>query len=489
VDPGLPPRRTETSQGRPSDTQASASRISLDLMALPGLSPLLRTPLFPLGLQVLTLGVLIALVVNGWGHGLDLDGDQLETFRKTNLTTLAVWGLWWPGMILLVLLAGRAWCTVCPMELVARVSHRISRSVWPGLPLPRWARAAWPALGLYLLLQAMVAAASIHRLPHLTSLMLLALPLLAALAGLLLRHPRAFCVALCPAAPLLSVYGRHGLLQLDRRSDATCEQCEGRDCVGADARDRLDRRSCPSLIRPFARAPSDGCVLCFQCAKICPHDNIGYGLPAPESTLRQAVPLRPVELAFVAVITGFVTYEVAGEAPAFAAWFRLIPEQLALLPAPIPLRSWQAIWYLLLFPAALWGIAAAGACLLLRGTPLRRSLPAMLTGAAAVVAGAHAAKAMAKLGSWASYLGLSLSDPAGQATLAALEAGTLTKPARLLGMGPTAALALLLTGLLLLRAMPRRTVAGSGSVAGARFGAAITLFLFVPIIFSWMFAS
>ena len=485
MDAGPPPRHHEPHPATASTPEAT--RLRLDLLALPGATKLLGTPLFPIALQLLTLAALVALAVNGWGLGLDLDAAQLKTFRKTNLTTLAVWGLWWPCMVLLVLLAGRAWCTVCPMELVARVSHRLSRSVWPGLRMPGWARAAWPALGLYLLLQVLVATASIHRVPHLTSLMLLALPLLAALAGALLRHPRGFCVALCPAGPLLSVYGRLGLLQLDRRSDATCSACPGRECVAAATWDRLDRRACPSLIRPFARTPGDGCVLCFQCAKVCPHDNIGFGLPEASTPLRNVSPLRPSDLAFVAVAAGFVTYELTGELPLLKAWLSLVPEHLAALPLTLTVRNWQAVWYLLLFPAALWGFVALVSRLKHRAIPARRSLAAVLGGAAVVVAVGHAAKAMAKLSSWGGYLGASLADPPGRATLAALEAGTIDKPAHLLGLAPVGVVALLLLGLFLARTMFSPT-AGPPSVAGTRIGTAAALFLFVPILACWVLA-
>ena len=461
------------------------SRLTLDLLRPPGVVRLLGSPLFPLGLQVLTLLALAALVANAWGLGLDLEPDQLQTFRKTNLTTLAVWGLWWPGMILVALTLGRAWCTICPMELVARLSHRLARRHWRGLALPSWARAAWPALVLYLLLQALVASAAIHRLPHYTALMLLALPLLALAAGALLRHPRGFCVALCPAGPLLSVYGRLGLMQLDRRDDATCERCVGRECMSAQTRDQLDRRSCPSLIRPFARAQGDACVLCFQCAKTCPHDNIGFGVPRAHSALRRPTHLAPVELAFVVIVSGFVTYELTGELPTLARWFSVVPEALAATPLPLSLRSWQAVWYLAIFPATLWSLVALATKLLWPRQPLKVSMGSAISGAIAVVAAAHAAKALAKLSDWAGFLPLALTEPGGEHTLAAIETHSLLAPGPLVTLPAVGAVALVAMALLLWHRRSRHDLASVESRGPTRLGTVAALTLFIPILVCW----
>lgn len=94
---------------------------------LPWLRRLWRPALFPLALQGMMLVAFALLLVNGLGHGTDLPSEALLTFRKTNLTTLAVWGLWWPAMIAVALAFGRVWCTVCPMELVNRVGDALAR--------------------------------------------------------------------------------------------------------------------------------------------------------------------------------------------------------------------------------------------------------------------------------------------------------------------------------------------------------------------------
>lgn len=148
--------------------------VSFNLLATWPARAILRSPLFPVVLQVGALAVVLLLAVNGLGFGLGMSAEELMTFRKTNLTTLVVWGLWWPGMIAVALTFGRAWCTVCPMELVNRVGDAIARKVgWPRARLGKLLRAGWMIVVLYLLLQLLVAGFSLHRVPHFTAILLL----------------------------------------------------------------------------------------------------------------------------------------------------------------------------------------------------------------------------------------------------------------------------------------------------------------------------
>lgn len=287
-------------------------------------------PLFPLVLQMGVLALLAALIVFGLGVGADADAATRNVLRKTSLTTLAVWGLWWPGMIALAVTLGRAWCLVCPLELVNRVADETARRAgWRRLPLGRFLRAGWLIVLVYMLLQWLVAGFAIHRVPHFTALFLITLFAVAAVSGLVFREPRSFCTGFCPAGALLSVYGRLSPVGIDVRDPEMCRDCDTRDCVREEHRHRFHARSCPSLLRPFAREASDGCVLCLQCAKVCPRDNVGGGVLAAHVPQRQETLLRPAEAAFVLMVFGFVSHEVIGEVRWLDAWFHAAPEALA----------------------------------------------------------------------------------------------------------------------------------------------------------------
>ncbi len=412
-----------------------SSRIKFDLLAWKPLRAIVASSLFPVALQVMMLAVMVLLVVNGFGYGPGMGADELMTFRKTNLTTLVVWGLWWPGMIVVALAFGRAWCTICPMELANRLGDAVARKFgWPRARLGKLLRAGWVIVFGYLVLQLLVAGVSMHRVPHYTAVLLLVLLGGALLAGLVFHQPRSFCRAFCPAAALLSVYGRYTPLQLETRDPDLCERCPTKDCIKDENRYRFDKRSCPSQLRPFDRDPSDGCVLCMQCAKVCPYDNIGVGLVSPQAPIRRKALLKPFEAAFVMLALGFVAHEVIGEVKWLDSIFHLVPLWLSSLVPGLPFGWFEVLWFLVLFPFVFWAAIAGLSYLTGRRAGLRSLLLAVATGAAPVVAVAHLAKAVAKLSSWGGFLPLSLRDPQGLDTFQRLADQSLSTPTAIFGL-------------------------------------------------------
>lgn len=442
---------------------------------------------FPMALQFAALAVVVWLAVNGFGIGNGVKAEELMTLRKTNLTTLVVWGLWWPGMIAIVLAFGRAWCTVCPMELVNRLGDAIAGKVgWPRARLGKLLRAGWMTILFYLILQFLVAGVSLHRVPHFTAVLLLALMVMALLSGLTFREPRSFCKAFCPSAALLSVYGRYTPIQLEARDPSVCDSCSTKDCVLAENRDRFDKRSCPSLLRPYRRKPSDGCVLCLQCAKVCPHGNMGFGYVAPSAPIRRNVLLQPFEAVFVMVALGFVAHEVIGEVKWLDALFHVVPTRLnALLPS-LSFGWFEALWFLLLFPLIVWGGIAGVAYIVGHRAGIRSSLLAAATGAAPVVAVAHLAKATAKVTSWGGFLPLSLQDPQGLDTYRRIAGHSLHAPGSLLDLSVVGWIMLALTVVIAWRAIRWVRDMPTESLAAARVGLATSATLFAAVLCVWV---
>jgi len=463
-----------------------SSRIRFDVLATKPARAIVTSSAFPVTLQFVGLVVVVLLVAIGLGHGLDMNADELMTFRKTNLTTLVVWGLWWPGMIAVALAFGRAWCTVCPMELVNRVGEAIARKVgWPRARLGKFLRAGWMIVVVYLALQVLVAGVSLHRVPHYTAILLLVLLGGALLTGLVFRQPRSFCRAFCPAGALLSVYGRHTPFQLEARDPSVCEDCPTEDCIQEDNRHRFDKRSCPSMLRPFHRHPSDGCVLCLQCAKVCPYDNMGMGLVSPDAPIRRKALLKPYEAAFVMVALGFVAHEVIGEVGWLDSIFHFVPEHLAALIPSVPFGWFEALWFLVLFPMLVWGAISSLAYMFGHRAGLRSLLLAAATGAAPVVAIAHLAKASAKISSWSGYVPLALHDTSGAETFHRLADQSLASPASLVSLSIVGWVMVILTALIVWRALRWARKIPPDSIVAARAGLVCSATMFSTVLGLW----
>jgi len=463
------------------------SQIRYDVLAWRPAKVLMRWPAFPVALQAVGLIVVVLLVINGWGIGLDQSASELKTLRKTNLTTLLIWGLWWPAMIAVALGFGRAWCMVCPAELASRLGHEVGRRVgWRGLRLGRWMRAGWLVVLAYLALQILVSGVSLHRVPHRTSLMLIVMFATALLVGLVFREPRAFCEGFCPARALLSVYGRYTPVQLDVRDPEVCEQCRTRDCVAQRNRFKFDGRSCPSLLRPFDRQQSDGCVLCLQCAKICPQENVGLGIVQPEAASRRHRLLRPFEAVFVMIVAGFVAHEVVGVVKPLDKYFHFVPEAMNSLAPSVGFGWFEALWFLLLFPAILWASVAAMAYLLGHRRGGWLLLQSAATGAAPIVAMAHLAKAVSKVSQWGGFLPLAVKDPAGVRTFNQIKDGVMAPPSLPPLVGPAIGWVMLIALVVIgWRSWRWLREATAEHLPAARAGLAITATFFCLILATW----
>lgn len=404
-------------------------RDGIDLLRFEPMRRLVEWWGFPYVFQAVLLAGFLALLAAGWGVRPPA-GANAKLFAKSNLVTLLVWGLWWPSMIWLAVLFGRAWCMVCPLELVSNFSERLGRAV--GLrqrPVPRWLAAGWIVVALYALIQLLVAGAHIHRVPAWTALFLLGLLGAAAVTGLFLED-RAFCRAFCPVGQLLATYGRGGMLAVRAGSRDACGACVGKDCVLSCNRTRLDARSCPSLLNPPRLDSNRDCLVCGQCLKSCVPDNMRLVLrrPFPKEDAREREASWPTTL-FVLLVSGFVAWELLAEWPRAEEVFLSIPNLAAgRLGVPALSGLFGGIWALAFVPLAAWTLAAAAARLAGRPGTIGSVWRRLALPVAVVVSAGHMAKALAKLVSWAPFLPAAIRDPDGTATVLAMTARVVPQP-------------------------------------------------------------
>lgn len=182
---------------------------------------------------------------------------------------------------------------------------------------------------------------------------------------------------------------------------------------------------------------------------------------------------------------GFVSHEVIGEVPWLDAIFHVVPAWLAALSLAVPPGWFEALWFLGLFPLAVWAIVAGLARLLGHRAGLRALLLAATTGAAPVVAIAPLGKATAKIGSWGGFLPLALRDPHGVETARRIADDSLVAPAASFAL-PTLAWVLLAVMLAVVWGAWRsaRQIPGDSAIA-ARTGLAGAAVLFGAVLGIW----
>lgn len=176
-----------------------------------------------------------------------------------NLTLLAqflFWGIWWPGVLLSMLIFGRAWCGFfCPEGALSEFAARRSR----GLAIPRWIRwRGWPFTA-FVLTTVYGQLISVYQYPLPVLLILGGSTAGAMVVGWLYgRNKRVWCRHLCP------VNGVFGLLsKLAPMYYAVDEQQWNATPHRAEA---MQPFNCAPLVPVRTMKGSSTCHMCGRCA-------------------------------------------------------------------------------------------------------------------------------------------------------------------------------------------------------------------------------
>ncbi len=290
-------------------------------------SRLAARSVFPAVLQAPALGVLLFMIAAGWGlHGVEgvaEDGPLLYT----NLATFGFWVVWFMGLVLLLPLVGRVWCTVCPVGWVNDAAARWGlRRSWP-----RALQSYLPGGAVLLGFSLAAEAFAFNRYPDRTAYML-AVVLAAALVGGLLFRGRVFCRYLCPVGGMIGLYARLAPEGVGCRDPEVCRRCASKACFfGSERRYRLTlpgwsrtfgfrRPGCPAFVYPPEAAANAACLQCTQCFKNCPYDNLSWAGRRPLSGLWQGRTRDRSEAMLVVVLAGIVFYRLARFWGALREW-------------------------------------------------------------------------------------------------------------------------------------------------------------------------
>jgi len=431
-----PPAEDRCGKQKPSESRALSR--GWNLLRCRPLRALVLWAGFPYLFQTLILGLFLFLAILGWGRFAP-EGVHSKLYAKTNLVNLLTWGVWWPVMIWVAVLLGRVWCAVCPLELVTNGAERLGRKLGVRQRrLGRWFRSGSLIFALYALIQMLVAGVNLHRVPAYTSIFLWGLLATAGLIGFFFKD-RAFCYGFCPVGLLLSTYGRGGMVAIRSEPAADGEQ--------GDCRDKINAKSCPSLLNPSTLDTNTDCLLCGQCVKACqPRGGMSFFLRPLFywGDARKPLASWPVAL-FIMLVSGFVTYELCSEWKAAKAIFLWLPTTLTKTLGMADFSGWiKGVCMLFIYPPILWLMLGLLVLLFRGASTLGEAWRRLALPLAVVVAAGHMAKALAKFTSWSGYLPFALQDPTGVKNAVAIADGTVAKPVSLLPISVVSAIGVLL---------------------------------------------
>jgi len=470
-------------------TEPSRTNHGINLLQFRWVRLVVLSPLFPYVFQAANLALFIALAILGWGMFAP-EGVQAKQFAQTNLVSLIIWGLWWPGMVWVAVVFGRVWCAVCPLELLSNITERLGRLLGVRQrTLGRWLRSGFLIVALYALIQMLVAGVELHRVPAYTSVFLWTLLALAAITGFFLKD-RAFCRGFCPVGLLLSTYGRGGVLSVRSSGEDACGSCTNKNCRRPDHRNLLDARSCPSLLNPETLKSNTDCLVCLQCAKACPSSNMGLFLrkPFPIADLREPLASWAITL-FLIVVSGYVSYELCSEWKSAQAVFLWVPEKVAVILGRSSYVGWvRGLWAVVVFPLTLWTLLAVPVVLLRGASSLGESWRRLALPLAVILAAGHMAKGLAKSAQWAGYLPLTYEDHTGVQTAHVIVAGTMSKPGPLLTKAVISTVCLILLAVMAYFAIRESKQADATTHKSRLPSLLLAILASAVLIFGWRFS-
>jgi polyferredoxin len=396
----------------------------MNLFKIKLMEKLFKARWFPAVPQLIMLIVFVLLVAGGLGVTTD-DPDLANQIRNTNLSNLIVWSYWWPVIIITAIFLGRLWCTVCPVEIITYWASRIGlRQQVPHILKSGWAVTIFYALVWIVGVQTL----AVNRIPHQMALYLLMLIIVAIDISLIFRK-RAFCSYVCPVGHLLGLYALISPFEWRADDLSTCKSCKTKDCFVKKNHYRLIHRSCTSNLYPATIRDNRDCLLCTQCLKACPYENIRFSTRRPFADFFTAINLRPAEAGFILLVSGIVVYEILSEWPVSLAILMWVPDRcigaLGITGSIVNFVSAIIMFIVLPVPVLLAVVALTKLASGRKATSFGQIARTFMLLLLPTIAGAHIIKSILRMSSRVPYWRGALADPKGIQTAQRIVAGTL----------------------------------------------------------------
>lgn len=369
-------------------------RGAFDLLRVPLIGGLFKRRYGRLILQIPFLAAALLLIYDG------LTGPQNAA---QNLATVVPWVHYRGFVVLALLLAGNLFCMGCPFTLPRTLAKRLSIR---GRRFPKRLRNKWLSAAALVLIFFAYETFDLWASPALTAWLIIAYFVASfALEAFFSESP--FCKYVCPLGTFNFVYATTAPTQIGVKRLDVCRACQGQECVngsyasqpviridmiptldGGDAvpvevtRSPRGTLGCGTELFPPQMQSNLDCVLCLDCVRACPHDNIGLFTRAPGRELlrvdawpkRWDIAFLVTALAFLGVVNGF------GMVPPVYALMQDFADALGLKAAgwsdaAIEFAALAVIFFIggVMLPAlALVGAAAASRAAGRIGEPLRR---------------------------------------------------------------------------------------------------------------------
>ncbi|MGI6656315.1 MAG: 4Fe-4S binding protein [Desulfobulbus sp.] len=306
------------------------------------LTTIFRSPLYPVFFQVAGLIIYLGLIWFALGVAVP-DGVPPKRYAQNTMSSLIVWGIWLPLLIILTAFLGRIWCSVCPLELIQQVGNFIGRKVFGiKLRLPKFFRNSINGVLIYSFLLFMLIATRFPQVPGNTSTLLIVLAFFSLVSGIFFGN-RIFCKYFCPADMLLRGLGRRGMLRIHHELPKN-----------AIVNTTASKDNCPSYLNTKKLNDASPCILCGHCIKSNESISVNFrAMPSVPDDNWKNYGWGITILGFF--LSGFVIEHLFHDWQAGHHYYEYFPDIVKKMVGVKALAGWiEAIWAVIVIPVVFW---------------------------------------------------------------------------------------------------------------------------------------
>lgn len=227
-------------------------------------------------MQIPLFALAAAMIVHG------LLGPQLA---PKNLATVLTWVHYRGILVIALLAAGNLFCMACPFMLPRDLARRLFK---PVLRWPRVLRNKWLSIALFVLVLFAYELLDLWASPWWTAWLILAYFAGALIVDSLFKDA-SFCKWVCPVGQFNFVASTLSPLEVTAQDPDVCARCETLDCIRGtrhpEDKDVIVRRGCELALFLPQKVGNMDCNFCLDCARACPHGNVGLTARLPGSEL------------------------------------------------------------------------------------------------------------------------------------------------------------------------------------------------------------
>lgn len=249
------------------------------------------------------------------------------------------WGIWWPFVLVSMVLLGRAWCgLMCPEGTLTEFASKHGR----GKPIPRWVTwGGWPFVA-FALLTVYGQMVSVYQYPGAVLVVLGGSTALAMVVGYLYGcNKRVWCRYLCPVSGVFALLSKLAPLHfhVDREAWRAVQRAGGA---------AIRSVNCAPFVPLATMRGASACHMCGRCSGF--RDAIALARRSPSDTIVDVTGDAPKLVETLLIVFGLLGIAVGAFQWSASPWFIDVKQMLAewfvdhgvLWPL-----EWSAPWWLL----------------------------------------------------------------------------------------------------------------------------------------------